>query len=65
MKACIGVHGQNHVASTVESPIVGIGRHIIEKGGHSVLGGFAGSSLLDANGIDCNKEFIVNRTTIE
>ena len=48
-----------------KKPIIGIGGHIVKKHGHIILGGFYCLCLLGSNGIEGNKEFIVNRSSIE
>ena len=55
VKACIGMGGQDHVTSPIESAAVGVGGHIIKKGGHSVLGSFCSGCLLNTNGINSNQ----------
>ena len=65
VKACIGVGGQDHVTSTIECAVVGVGGHIIKKGGHSNFSGLCSGCLLNSNGINSNQQFIVDRSTVE
>ncbi len=64
MKAGVGVGSENHVAGGIYGAVVWVRGQLVKELVHGNISGFSGCGLLEAQGAEGGKEFVVDSVCI-
>ncbi len=64
MNTGVGVSTENHVAGAICGAVVRVRGQVVEQLVHGTIGGFSGCGLLETQGAEGGKEFVVNSACI-